>query len=346
MVTATMNAISISGIKKVESIQVEVPKIDSDEVLVKIGAVGVCGTDLEIYHGVLSFLQDGRASFPIIPGHEWAGVVVAVGDEVSSFAIGDHVVGETTIPCRRCEFCKSGKYNVCPNRLETGILGKDGAAAEFLVYPASGLYKYHPDISFQEACIIEPAAVAYRGVKLLNITPKDRVAVFGAGPIGLLSVQMAKLFGAKEVTLFDMLENRLEVGKKIGADKTINLSEQALDTSEKFSVLIEASGNPVALENMVSAADLGASLCLLGVCGGRRASLDVDKVVTSEMNILGSISSPGVWDTVVELIASKKVNTTDIVSHTLKMSELQNVFEMMERRDETLIKAVLLNDFQ
>ncbi len=194
----TMQAVQITGPRIIRCGELEVPVCREDEVLVKVHCLGVCATDLEIYQGTMVYFQTNQSSFPVIPGHEWSGEIIALGSEVQDFNVGDRVVGETTIACGHCSYCQKGRYNLCPKRLENGVLGKDGAAAEYMVYPAHALHRFDASLSYEEACLIEPAAVAFRGVSKISITPEDTVAVIGAGPVGLLAVQMAKAFGAKK----------------------------------------------------------------------------------------------------------------------------------------------------
>lgn len=344
----TMKAIQIQGARQVTYADVNIPEYGSDEVLIKVHCVGVCATDLEIYQGEMVYFQTGDASYPIIPGHEWAGEVAGIGSEVEGFAIGDRVVGETTISCGRCEQCLKGTYNLCPNRVENGVMGKDGACAEFMVYPAHALHKFDSSISYDQACLIEPAAVAYRGVRKLNVSPDDTVAILGAGPIGLLSAQAAKAFGAQKAVLIDMRANRLEMGSQLGCDDTIDLSHQELVESaskitngKMFSAIIEATGNTNAVENITNITAPGSRVVLLGLCGNKRARMDIDHIVTHDLEVYGSLASPGVWDSVVRLMESNKLHTKKLVTHRFTIQDIEKAFELMENKDPSLIKIVI-----
>jgi len=340
----TMQAAFIEGPRKVRVREVNIPELGAQEVLIRVHCVGVCATDLEIYEGSMIYFKTGQASFPIIPGHEWAGEVVQIGNKVNGFTIGDRVVGETTIACGRCDYCIKGRYNLCPERVENGVMGKDGACAEYMVYPAHALHKFDPSISFEEAALIETSAVAYRGVEKLKLTPNDHVLVIGAGPVGLLSVQMAKAFGAHKVTLLDLRENRLQMGKQLGADEMINLSIlKDNEPIESFTAIVEATGNPAAVESVFSYAVPGARVCLMGLCGGKHAHINVDKLVTYDMEIHGSLGSPGVWDAVIKLYESGKVKARELITHRLSFYEIEKAFEIMEQRDPSVIKILLSN---
>lgn len=343
-----MKAVQILEARRINYGAVDVPQYGPDEVLIKVHRVGVCATDLEIYQGIMVYFLNGQSSFPIIPGHEWAGEIVAKGIEVQDFEIGDRVVGETTISCGRCPFCLHGQYNLCPRRIENGVLAKDGACAEYMVYPAHALHKFDPALGYDEACLIEPSAVAYRGVQKLSITPRDRVAVLGAGPIGLLSAQIAKAFGARQVVMVDMRDNRLQKGLQLGCDGIIDLSREDLTKAasrltdgEMFSAIIEATGNTAAVENVTSIAALGARVALLGLCGGKRAQMDVDHIVTHDLEIYGSLSSPGVWASVVHMLESGKLKTKDLITHRFPVRDLEKAFHLMENKDPSIIKIIL-----
>jgi L-iditol 2-dehydrogenase len=335
----TMQAVQITGPRSIRYAELDVPAYKPDEVLVKVHCLGVCATDLEIYQGTMVYFQTRKASYPVIPGHEWSGQIVAVGSGVRGFSVGDRVVGETTISCGHCAYCQKGRYNLCPERLENGVLGKDGAAAEYMVYPAHALHRFDDSLTYEEACLIEPAAVAFRCIHKMSINPQDTVAVIGAGPIGLLAVQMAKACGSKKVVLFDIRDHRLQMGLAVGADEIVNLSLG--HNANLFSAVIEATGNCSVVESLLDYVVPGARIGLLGLCGGKRAAFDLDKFVTYDLEMHGSLGSPGVWDTVVELLQSRKVDTGSLISHRFELHQLEKAFELMDNQDPSILKIVL-----
>ncbi len=344
----TMKAVQFYGAREMKFEDVEIPSYGPDEVLVKVHCVGVCATDLEIFQGDMVYFLTGQAKFPIIPGHEWAGEIVEVGANVTGLAVGDRVVGETTLACGKCQTCLKGMYNLCPNRIENGVMNKNGACAEYMVYPAYALYKFDRSIPYEQACLIEPAAVSYRGVKRLEVTPEDTVAVIGAGPVGLLAVQAAKSYGARKVVLIDMRENRLQMGLKLGCDDIIDLSKQDLAAAaslltdgEMFTRIIEATGSTNAVGDLTKITAPGCRIVLLGLCGGKQASIDVDHVVTNDIDLCGSLASPGVWDMVVHLLEDGKFDTAPLITHRFPVYEMEKAFELMEKKDPTIIKIIL-----
>ena len=155
-------------------------------------ATGICGTDVEIFHGTMPYYTGGMASYPVVPGHEWVGEVVEAGPGVTSFKAGDRVVGECSVGCMTCTTCIAGDYHRCPHRTETGILNRNGGFAEFITFPSLFLHQISPSVPIESAAMVEPAAVAFNGVRRAEVSPHDEVVVFGDGPIGLLVAMMAR----------------------------------------------------------------------------------------------------------------------------------------------------------
>ena len=344
----SMKAVVIEGPRQLRTAEVPVPDIGPEDVLVKVRNVGICATDLEIYQGVMPYYLTGQASYPIIPGHEWSGEIVEVGSKVTNWKAGDRVVGEITIACGRCAYCLSGGYNMCTGRVEIGVMNQNGAAASYMVYPAHALYRIPPSVSFEAAALTEPAAIAYRGVEKLNIRPGDRVAVIGAGPIGLLAVQAAKAFGAHHVSLFDYRANRLQVGLELGADKAVNLSEAdslgaILPSSpqDRFTAIVEATGHPSAVESILTYAAPRARIVLIGLTGGRKAAINVDHLVTYDLEVHGSLGSPGVWESTLKLLETGKVRTEPLISHRFGLEQMEQAFSLIEQKDPSIVKIVL-----
>ncbi|WP_165971974.1 zinc-dependent alcohol dehydrogenase [Paenibacillus piri] len=321
----------------------EIPVCGRSEVLVRVRCVGVCATDLHLYQG----LQNHRVKFPIIPGHEWSGEVAAIGEAVSGFTVGERVVGEVTIPCGTCPSCRKGNYNICPQRTENGVFGRNGAAAEYIVVPSYALHPFSPDLSFEEACLIEPTAVAYRSIEKLRVTPADHVLVVGAGPIGLLTVAVAKAFGASSVTLVDLRANRLEAGRRLGADHTIDLSiddyrSKAMQATNgtMFNAIIEASGSAAAFESLLKMTAPGARICLVGIFE-RKPQIEANMIIRKDLEIYGSVSSPNVWRQAVAMVEQGKIPVREIITHEYGLNEFETALLQIENRDASLIKAIV-----
>lgn len=323
--------------------ETELPLCKPNEVLVKVHCVGVCATDLHVYQG----LQNHRVKFPIIPGHEWAGEIVGMGEEAQGFNIGDRVVGEVTIACGTCPQCRKGNYNICPQRAECGVFGRNGAAAQYIAVPSFAIHRFSTALPYEDACLIEPAAIAYRSVQKVRVTPADHVLVVGAGPIGLLTVAMAKVFGAASITLVDYFENRLQVGRRLGASHTIDLScqnymEEASTATggAMFDAIIEASGNIYAFESLFDVTAPSARICLVGIFN-KKANIEANMIVRKDLEVYGSVSSPNVWKHVIPLVESGKIKVSEIVTHMYSLHDFESSLLKMENRDSTMIKVLI-----
>lgn len=343
-----MKAIQIHDAHDIVFGDVSQPEPGPGEVLVRVRSTGICGTDVEIVEGTMPYYTQGMAKYPIIPGHEWAGEVAGLGAGVSHFAIGDRVVGECSVGCGQCSTCLAGNYHQCPTRRETGILNLNGGFAQFMTFPAIFLHKVRDDLPFATACLVEPCAVAFNGVRRTEITPRDYVVIFGDGPIGLLTLQMARAFGANRVAVVGATDHRLAKAAELGADAVLDVrgedvaeSLQRLGGDQLPDAVIEATGNPAAAEQAVQVVRPGGRLTLLGIFGGRKASLDLDKLVIGDITLRGALGSPGVWPDVIRLIEAGRVDPAAIISHQMELADFSRGIEMVQDRADGVVKIVL-----
>lgn len=344
-----MKAVMISGPGRAEVTEVAAPPLASEEVRIKVLATGCCGTDVELFEGTMPYLTSGLARYPVIPGHEWVGEVCEVGAEVRGFEVGDRVVGECSCGCMRCERCHAGHYHRCAYRTETGILNRAGAFAEYLNFPAMFLHRVSKDVSVESACLIEPAAVAFNGVRRAEVSPRDDVAIFGDGPIGLLLLMMAKAFGARSVALVGATAERLALGAKLGADVIVNVREESASVAltrhghEALpSVILEATGNPASIVEAVNAIAPGGRIVLQGIFAGQKLDgLDLDRIVVNEVTVQGALGSPGVWPDVIRLIESGRINPGVLVTEVLGLGDYHGAIERVKRRSgiKTIVRA-------
>jgi len=323
------------------------PSMGPDEALIRVRAVAVCGTDLEIYQGTMFYFTSGMARYPIIPGHEWSGEVLAVGDQVRNVQPGDKVVGECTVACGRCEYCQRGWYNQCTNRREAGILNLDGAYAERMVYPASHLHKFS-SLSFEEAALCETTAIAVYAVKLVETNPADYVAILGSGPIGLQAMQAAKAYGARRVVVIGGRPSRRALALELGADAAIDrhapdMQAEIMEQTDgrKFDVIVEATGNPEVMKEILGYIRPRGRISMVGLFGSQKSELDLDALVVNNITIKGSLGSPNVWDETLHLMQCGKVKASPLITERRPLAEALAVFELMENKQPELIKAIL-----
>jgi 2-desacetyl-2-hydroxyethyl bacteriochlorophyllide A dehydrogenase len=343
-----VKAVRIHGRGDVRYEEVPNPKADSHDVLIRIRAAGVCGTDIELCDGVHPHITTGKTRLPLIPGHEWSGEVIGLGDKVRGFDIGDKVTGECSVGCRQCEYCFQGYYNQCENLEETGILNRDGGFAESISFPSLFLHKFS-SLSFEEAALTEPTAIAIHAVTVARVSPKDYVAIVGPGPIGLLAVQVAKAFGAGALLLSGTRPERLELGGQLGADVVVNVTEENLvrvaekfTHGHKFDVVIEATGNPDVLANIESIIRPYGRIILVGSFGGQKGLIDLDRIVTGNISLLGVVGSPNVWEESIRLLEAKKIQAAPLITHRFELSHVKEGLNTVRQRIGGAVKVLFV----
>jgi L-iditol 2-dehydrogenase len=343
-----MKAFRIYGARSARYKDLPDPSIGPDEALLRVHAVAACGTDLEIYQGTMFYFTSGLAHYPVIPGHEWSGEVIEVGENVENVAPGDKVVGECTVACGQCGFCRRGWYNQCPNRRETGILNLDGGFADTMCYPASHLHTFEM-LSYEEAALCETTAISVYAVKLVETCPADRVAVLGSGPIGLQAMQAAKAYGARQVVVIGGRASRRALALELGADAAIDprgqdVERDALRVTDgrKFDVVVEATGNPAVTADLLKIVRPRGRIALVGLFNSQKGEIDLDALVVNNITLKGSLGSPNVWEETLYLLETGAIRAGPLITHRRPLSEALQVLQMMEERRPDLIKAVLL----
>lgn len=342
-----MKAIRVYGPKEVRYEDVPMPQVGCDDVLVKVRAAGLCGTDLEVYDGTMFYITSGLTKLPFIPGHEWSGEVAELGSNVNEFEIGDRVTGECSVGCRSCSYCIRGWYNQCQARSETGLLNRDGGFAEYISFPKYFLHKCNK-MEFAESAFIEPTGIALYPTKLTNLGPEDYVAVMGPGPIGLFAVQTAKAYGARKVVLVGTREDRLAVGQKLGADVTVNIRNENLiekvteaTNGHMVDVVIEAVGKPSVWDDIASIIAPRARIAMTGLFAGEKCAVDFDPLVINNITILGVLGGPSVWDEAIDLHERGIITAKPLITHHLPLSKFSEGIEIMRNRTDNAIKVVL-----
>jgi len=302
------------------------PQVGPAEALMRVRAVGICRTDLEIFGGHHPEYASGIAHYPIVLGHEWSGEVVEVGAEVTSLGIGDRAVGETGIGCMSCDLCKSGRYHLCPFGTETGVINRDGALRQYHVAPAFSLHKHN--LPHEQACLIEPASVGVYAAMKAGVSPGENAAVIGDGAIGLLCVQAAKAAGAAEVALVGHHDDRLQVGQRLGADKTINshsadpvptLAELA--ESCRPGVVIEAAGAADALDIALHIVARGGVVAVVGYSAAEPYRHSLAPIIGGEIELLGVRGSPNCWPQTIRLIEAGAIVIEPLVGPRFSLDD-------------------------
>jgi 2-desacetyl-2-hydroxyethyl bacteriochlorophyllide A dehydrogenase len=320
---------------------VPVPKIGPDDVLIKVKAVGICGSDMPIFSGVR------EVPFPMIPGHEFSGTIEETGSNVKKFKIGDRVTPGLVINCGECIYCRQGYESLCENILETGI-HVDGAFAEYVKVPAKTVHVLPDTMTYEQAASIDPIASAYRPVKKANIGSEDTVLVFGPGPIGIYTVQCAKAEGAKKIIIAGVNgdEERLELAKKLGADYAINISEvdmiQAVkDVNDGLlpDIVFEASGHPSSVQMCLDSIKANGKIVFIGI-QHQSVDLELAKIVRQEIKVEGSICYTWKdYKECIDLVSSGRVDTDNMVTHKFALKDIGKGIEVMKNREA--VKVIL-----
>lgn len=320
---------------------VKVPQPKEDEVLIKVKSVGICGSDLPIFKGIR------LVDYPLIPGHEFSGIIIETGNRVGTFKKGDRVVAGLVVNCGKCIYCKQGLESLCDNIYEIGI-HVDGAFAEYVIAPEKTLHKLPENMNFNQGASIDPIASAYRPVRKANITSDDVVAIFGPGPIGLYALQIVRTEGAKKVIVVGAHgdEERLDLAQELGADLVINTeSEDPVEkikdytNGEMADVIIEATGVPVVVDTCLRSLRKNGRLSLAGIFH-QPTSIFLGPIVRREFNIKGSICYT--WkdfQECIELVFSGRVKTESIITHEFPLTEMAKALELAYNRKS--IKIIL-----
>lgn len=345
-----MKAIRFMAPEKLEYSDVPTPEIESNEILIKIKAVGVCGSDMELFAGDHPYLKRGVTKYPLIPGHEWSGQVEKVGSEVSGFKAGDRVTGDVSIGCGNCNMCKTGRFNLCPNR---GVIGsyknRDGAFAEYIKLPYRHVYKLPDSISYEEAAMIEPAATAGYAVMKAKVGYGDTVLVIGDGPIGQLSLQCAKAAGASKVFVVGSWDEKLEVARATGADDVMNYKRDdivsrinELTEGIGVDVVIETSGNPKAFNQSLHTMRPGGKAVLLSIYTAAEFMAEINWIVFKDAEVIGVLASCNAYKPTIALMESGRINVKPLITHKYPLEKAGEAIEMIKDRKECKIKVVLI----
>jgi L-iditol 2-dehydrogenase len=305
--------------KRIYTEEIALPDLDSDQVLVQVESVGICGSDVHYYkHGAIGPYVVEK---PIILGHELSGVITAVGSGVSKERIGSRVAVEPQRACKVCKQCKAGRYNLCPEIEFYATPPIDGAFCEFVKIQSHFAYELPANISFDAAALIEPMSVCIWAAQKAQIESGTTVLIAGAGPIGVIMAQVARAFGATEVVVTDVQEKRLDFVKKYGATRTINTATNSIG-QEKFDVFVDACGVPSAVHAGILATGPAGRVLLVGL-GSDEMVLPVSHIQNNEIIVTGVFRYTNTWPIGIEFLASGKVNLDAIVTHHFGLDEVE-----------------------
>lgn len=341
-----MKALLLSEYRKLNVVEMPTPTIGADEVLVRVGACGICGSDVHGYDG-----STGRRIPPLVMGHEAAGVIESVGAAVRDFAVGERVTFDSTVSCGKCGYCREGRVNLCDNRQVLGVSCGDyrrhGAFAEFVAVPARILYRLPVSLPLEHAALIEAVSVAVHGVKRFVPRKYDDVAVVGTGMIGLLVVQVLRHYGCRRLIAVDVDDDRLALAKKFGATDAYNAKQVdatkailELTSGRGVAAAWEAVGATPTVQTAVNSVAKGGHVTLVGNVSPN-IELPLQAVVTRELTLHGTCASSGEYPECIELMASGAVDVRPLLSAAISLDEAPAWFERLYAHEPGLMKVVV-----
>lgn len=326
----------------IEFKEVEVPKITEEQVLVKIMNIGVCGSDIHVYHGEHPF-----TSYPVTQGHEVSAQIVEVGSHVTAFKVGQKVTIEPQVYCGECYPCRHGKYNLCE---ELKVMGfqTTGTASEYFAVDASKVTLLPDEMSYEEGAMIEPLAVAVHAVKQMGDIKGLNVAVLGAGPIGNLVAQTAKGMGAKQVMVTDISDLRLAKAKECGIDYCVNTKEKNFGEAmiesfgkDKADVIYDCAGNDITMGQAIKYARKGSDIVLVAVFA-KMANVDLAVMNDHELAIRSSMMYRHEdYVDAIAMVNAKKIQLQPLISKTFAFKEYKKAYEYIDENRESTMKVII-----
>jgi len=321
----------------------DIPKPKPHHVLLKIHTVGICGSDVHYWaHGKCGPFE---VKGPLVLGHESSGVVAAVGEGVKTLKPGDRVAIEPGVPCRLCNFCRGGQYNLCPDVVFLATPPVDGSLATYIEHAADFCFKMPDNMSFEEGALLEPLSVGVQACRLSEVRAGSHVLITGAGPVGLVSLLVAKASGATKVILTDVMQNRLDVAKKLGADAAFKSTDpDILKKILEFAPItqtLECSGADQALTLAIRATAPGGKIMSIGRAAKPTQTIPLFEAADKEVAICGSFRYHDTYPAALELVASGKINVKPLVTHHYSLEECQKAFETAETGRDGAIKVTI-----
>ncbi|KAE8379823.1 chaperonin 10-like protein [Aspergillus bertholletiae] len=349
----------LKAVKEVAFEDRPVPPIqDPWDVRVQIAQTGICGSD--VHYWQRGRIGDFVLTSPIVLGHESSGTVMEVGSAVKNLKVGDRVAIEPGIPCRHCEYCHSGSYNLCPNDRFAATPPHDGTLSKYYITQSDFCYPIPDHMNMEEGAMVEPVAVACQITKVGKVKANQKIVVFGCGPIGLLCQAVSKAYGAKKVIGIDISKSRAEFAKTFGADdvfvpppppadvspeewseKLAKIIKEQFDFDEGPDVVLEATGAQPCIQTGIHLTKKGGTYVQAGM-GRENVMFPITTACIRDLTIRGSIRySTGCYSTAVDLIASGKVDVKRLITNRYTFEEAEQAFELVKQGKESVIKVII-----
>jgi 2-desacetyl-2-hydroxyethyl bacteriochlorophyllide A dehydrogenase len=324
---------------KVEHLLEARTHLSEDQVLVKIKAVGICGTDIHIMKGGFPEINP-----PMILGHEIAGRIVETGCNVQRVRPGDRVTIDSVVGCGQCDLCRQGRYQFCADGFEFGV-NRDGACQDYLIVPERNVYCVPDFISFEEAAVLD--IEVWNALRKCGIYRDDRVLILGGGPIGIIACQLARVLGAQHITLSDILQTRLATANALGVADEYIANRQDDSTNEvaskpAYDVVLDCAGTSASTLYALKAVRPCGRVLLYGIHEFPVKQMDINQIILKDLVIFGALSDRTGWEDVIALVASGALDLKSLITHRFSLEDGSRAYEAVRRREDGLIKAVLL----
>ena len=331
---------------KMETREIQIPVPKEKEVLIKLEYVGICGSDVHYYeHGRIGdFIVQGD----FILGHECAGEVVQIGEGVTTLKVGDRVALEPGITCGQCEFCKSGKYNLCPDVEFLATPPYDGSLMNYIAYPENMAFKLPDNVSTLEGALVEPLAVGMHSAAQGNVKVGDTVVILGAGCIGIVTLLACKAYGATNIIIADIIDKRLQYAKKLGATTVVNPKNEdlrakilELTQGQGADVVIETAGSEVTIKESAYLVKRAGTIVLVGLAPKDIVEFDFMQIMAKEAEIKSVFRYRNIYPAAIGAIADGKIDVKGIVTHEFDFSDTQKAFDYVIQNKDDVVKAVI-----
>jgi len=346
-----VKAVVIHGPHDLRIDEVPTPLPGAGEVICKVAAVGICGTDIEIYHGTMPYLEMGYLNYPWTPGHEWSGIVDSVGEGVTNLKPGDRVTGECSIPCNSCPACLRGDYHLCDTRTEVGLTGRyQGAFAEYILMPAAQCVKVPDGVTLREAAMTEPSGVAVHAVDLLDLKPGEKVVVLGDGTIGQLAAQVAKAAGASPLVVLGSRQQRIKILKEAGIDHVISrhdpdAADQILESlGGKADRVVEATGNPKVMDLIPGLIRMGGHVVVVSFFPTNEVTINFNNYIANEIQIHTMIAAVNRYQRVLRMMDAKLLDVLPLQSEYYMLDQAKQAFDDTANKKASGVKTLIVNE--
>ena len=317
--------------------QIPLPEPKKNELLIQVKSVGVCGSDVHYWeHGRIGkFIVEK----PIILGHEMSGVVAGCGENTTGFQIGDRVVVEPGTPCWHCEYCKTGRYNLCSDIIFYATPPYDGALCEYVVHDSSLVFKIPDKISYDVATMTEPQAVGTAAVRRANLHLGERVIIYGAGIIGICAMLAARAAGAKDITMMDIRPDRLEIAKKLGCDYIINAQTHKTDSC-LYDVAFECSGAASSLSDASRSVKPGGRIVLIGMGGESLMKVPMVDFIINQQDLISVFRYANSYESALGIIEKECDNLKPLITHRFSLDQTEDAFKAA-KNDRNAVKVII-----